>query len=252
MHYLLSSFMFYIHVVLVRSSEDWDSLWPLDGEVTGTDNLQHLNGEDEPLLSNYDPFGDQMWDLNDEPASEAAFPLENTPFSDLTSVPVNSLDNEKYAMVLENPSTDDLADPLRSDDQCLDPSNIPIGRSQTRSTEPGLDVCAFRKEGSPPLNVPSNLRLEDVQRVPGFVPLFRGMSDSCIVYSEGMLPFGVCSSTQPEDSLYSREERFFGLLTWQLTYCTLGKFFPCLSLDFVHPPSLAAWREHQFHQPLRL
>ena len=192
-----------------------------------------------------------MWDLNDEPPSEASFPLENISFADLTSAPITPIDNENYAMVLENPSTDDFADPLRSNDECLDPSNIPISRPQTRSIDPRLDICALRKEGSPPLNVPSNLRLEDVQRVPGFVPVFRGMSDSCIVYSDGLLPFGVCSSSQPEDSLYSREERFWGLLTWQLTYCTLGKFFHVFSWSssFAFGGWLArAW----FYQPLRL
>lgn len=233
MHYLLCLLVFCIQVFLVRSTEDSDYFWSPDGEVTGTDNLQDLNDEDEQWLSNYDPSADHMWDLHDEPPSEPSFPLENMPFVDLTSAPITSIDNENYAMVLESPSTDDLANPLRSDDECLDPSNIPIGRLQTRSIDPALDICALRKEGSPPLNVPSNLRLEDVQRVPGFVPVFRGMSDSCIVYSDGLLPFGVCSSSQPEDSLYAREERFWGLLTWQLTYCTLGKFFSCLFSEFV-------------------
>ena len=241
MHYFLSSFMFYIQVVLVRSSEDMDYSWSLDYEVSGPDNLLYLNSENGPLLSNYDPLGDHVWDLDDEPASEASFPHENTQFADLTSVPITSFDSDNHAMILENPSANDLADPFIPDDECLDPSNIPIGRPQTRSTDPSLDVCALRKEGSPPLNIPSNLRLEDVQRVPGFVPVFRGMSDSCIVYSNGLLPFGVCSSTEPEDTLYSREERFFGLLTWQLTYCTLGKFFPCLFLGLRHTPSLAGW-----------
>lgn len=233
MHYFLSSMVFYIQLVLVRLNEDSDYLWSPGGEVTGTDNLQYHSGEDEPWLSNSDPDGDYMWNVNDEPPQEASFPLENPPFSDLTSAPITSTDNEKYAMILESPSADDLADPLRSDDECLDPSNIPIGSPQTRSIDPGLDICALRKEGSPPLKIPSNLRLEDVQRVPGFVPVFRGMSDSCIVYSDGMLPLGVCSSSQPEDSLYSREDRFRGLLTWQLTYCTLGKFFSCIFLEFV-------------------
>lgn len=132
-----------------------------------------------------------------------------------------------------------------SDNNCPDPSDIPVGRPRTRSTGPDPGTCALRKEGSPPLNVPSGLRLEDVQRFSGFVPVFRGMSDSCIVYSEGILPFGVCSSTEPEDSLYEREARFFKMLTWQLSYCTLGKFFPCSFLEFQHSFSLAGWLANQ-------
>ena len=248
MLYFLSSCIFYIQVIL-GSSEDLDYLWSVDGEISGPENPLSLSGDDISLFSDFNPLGDHTWDLNEATASEISFPLQDTQFLYFTSAPASSFDNEDYAFTLENPSSDDLDDvddlddlddPLIPDNGCLDPSKMPMGRLQPRSTGPGLNVCALRKEGSSPLNVPDTVRLEDVQRVPGFVPLFRGMSDSCIVYSEGILPFGVCSSTQPEDSLYSHET-FFGLLTWLLYYCTLGKSFPCSFLEFRHSFVLAGW-----------
>lgn len=267
MHCFLSSCIFYVHVVLVFSIEDLDYSWLPYGDVSGLDNVAStfnsegaglddvpttFNSEDGSLFSNDQPLGDETWDLNEEPSSQASFPLKDTQPSDLAFAPDSSFDNEDYAMILENPPADHLDDPPMSDDECHDLVDLPVGGPQPRSTDAGSDICALRREGDSSRNVPSNLKLQDVQRIPGFEPIFRGMSDSCIIYSDGRLPFGVCSSAEPEDSVYAAE-RFFGMLTWQLVDCTLGKFFHILSWSlFLHFGWLAGWREHEIPQVFRL
>lgn len=227
----------------MRSSEYSGFLWSFDGgDTSGSDTFLSLNDQDETSFLSDNPY-DAPLDLDLDLRSDALPSLEDMQLSD----PIVSLDNlpssETYVSTLGENSADDspfVDDFLLSGLECSDPSDVLVGRPRARSTSQNPDICNLRKEASPPLNVPSILRLEDVQRVPGFVPVFRGMSDSCIVYSEGQLPLGVCSSTEPADSLWSGE-RFYGLLTWQLTYCTIGKFSLFFLFLFGHHSSLACW-----------
>ena len=225
MRCFLTFFLTSTQALTVRSSES-SFLWSLDGgDTSGSDTSLSLpDQEGSPFLS--DDSYDTPWDLNLDLGSDALPAFENVQLSD----PILSLDKlastgSDVSILGENsaddsPSVDDF---LLSGNECPDPSDILVGRSQARSTSPNKGICNPHRRISPPLNIPSHLRLEDVQRVPGFVPVFRGMSDSCIVYSDGVLPLGVCSSTEPEDTILSGQ-RFHGLLTWQLAYCTIGKF----------------------------
>lgn len=239
MHIFASCLLIYAQGVIVHTAEDAGVSFSFDDQTLGSDSLFSPTNQESPSLSDFDLPEDAVWSLDEEPASETSVPLDTVKTSD----PPSSLDSlfasEDSASTSEDDTVNDIPlvdDDLLSDHRCSDPSMVPVAMIQARSINPNLDICPPPQNSNPPRNIPDGLRLEDVQRIPGFVPVFHGMSDSCILYSNGILPFGVCSSTDPTDSMYSSRDRYSGWLTWELIYCTLGQFCFIRSWKPFFPP----------------
>ena len=242
MHYFALSFLIYIRFLSVHSAEEPGSLWSFNDENSGFDKLTlpSLNDQDGPLLFSDDSTGDATWNINEVSASEASLPLEDTQTSDLILSLDSSSRSGEFASILEENTLDGslpVDDLLESEGGCPESSDISVAMPRALSTGRNPGTCAAPEERKPQLNIPGNLKLEDILRLPGFVPAFRGMSDSCIIYSNGILPYGVCSSADPDDTYFSRET-FFGWITWTLGNCNFGKWLLRLFFESVSLP----WR----------